>query len=200
MKRAIILVTTLLLLLAATSLPMFAGTVDMQFIGTSTSHNYSGVPSYPYSFSVNGAPLQDLMCLGYNEHISGGETWQATATTVGSLDPVTHLLDYQAAFLFTMAVADRGANSDINAAVWWLFEGVPSLNSGAQDLAALAQSQTYTQGEFSGVMLYTALPGTESGSLETAQNFLGTPEPGTLAMFGSGVIGLAGMLRRKFQA
>jgi hypothetical protein len=25
-----------------------------------------------------------------------------------------------------------------------------------------------------------------------------TPEPGTLVMFGSGIIGLAGMLRRKF--
>jgi hypothetical protein len=32
------------------------------------------------------------------------------------------------------------------------------------------------------------------------KNFNPTPEPGTLIMFGSGVIGLAGLLRRKFNA
>ena len=47
-------------------------------------------------------------------------------------------------------------------------------------------------------MLYTAIPGSESGNLGTAQNFLGTtPEPGTLALVGTGAIGLAGLLRRK---
>lgn len=192
--------TIFLLLLAATSLPMFADNVNMQFNGTPTSNNYSGVPSYPYDLSVNGGPNQWMMCLGYYEHISGGETWQATAVSVGSLDPNTHLLDYQAAFLFMMAVADLGANSDINAAAWYLFEGAPYLTPGAQALVALAESQTFTQGEFSGVMLYTAIPGTESGNLGTAQSFMGTPEPGTLALFGSGLIGLAGMLRRKLQA
>lgn len=199
MKSTEVLITTLLLLTAATSLPMFAGNVNLHYYNSPTANNYSGVPTYPYDISVEGGTLQEMMCLGYNEHISGGEAWRATATSVGSLDPTTHLLDYQAAFLFTMAVADRGVNSDLNAAVWWLYEGVPFLSPGAQALVALAQSQTFEQGEFSGVTLYTAIPGTESGNLGTAQNFMGTPEPGTLAMFGSGVIGLAGMLRRKFR-
>lgn len=171
----------------------------MHYYGTPTANSYSGVPSYPYDFSVNGGPIQEMMCLGYNEQISGGETWLATATPVGSLDPASHLLDYEAAFLFTMAVADRGANSDINAAVWWLYEGAPFLSPGAQALVALAQSQTFEHGELSGVMLYTAIPRTESGDLGRAQNFMGTPEPGTLAMFGSGIVGLAGMLRPRFR-
>jgi len=89
----------------------------------------------------------------------------------------------------------------VNAAAWWLFEGAPFLTPGAQALVALAQSQTYTQGEFSNVMLFTAIPGTESGNLGTAQNFMSTtPEPGTLALLGSGVIGMAGILRRKLLA
>jgi PEP-CTERM motif len=190
-----------LLALAVTAFPAFAGTVNMQFNGTPTGNNYYGVPSYPYDLSVNGGPNQWMMCLGYNEHISGGETWQATSVSIASLDPNTHPLEYQAAFLFMMAVADYGSDPAVNAAVWYLFEGVPSLDSGAQTLVTLAQGQTFTQGEFANVVLYTAIPGTESYQMGTAQNFLGTtPEPGTLAMFGSGLIGFAGLLRRKLGA
>ncbi len=186
------------LLTMALSLPAAAGSVNMQFNGTPTGNNYAGVSSYPYNLSVNGGTNEWMMCLGYNEHISGGETWKATPASVGSLDLTTHLLDYEAAFLFKMAVADHGANSDVNAAVWWIFEGAPSLDAGAQALVTLAQTQTYTQGEFSDVTLYTAIPGTENTNLGTAQDFLSsTPEPGTLALLGSGAIAMAGILRRK---
>ena len=201
MKSSKVLSLLFLLLMVAVSLPAAAGVVNMQFNGTPTGNSYSGVPSYPYDVSVNGANNQWMMCIGYLEHISGGETWQATPASVGSLDLSTHLVNYQAAFLFKMAVADHGTNSDMNAAVWWLFEGVPGLTPGAQALVTLAQSQTYTQGEFADVVLYTAIPGSESGNLGTAQDFLSsTPEPGTLALLGSGMIGVAGLLRRKLLA
>ncbi len=192
------LLAAFLLLLLASSLPAAAGTVNMKFNGLPTGDAYAGVPSYPYDLSVNGDPNRWMMCIGYREHISAGETWKATTTSVGSLDPSTHLLDYEAAFLFKMAVADHGANSDINAAAWWLFEGAPApLDSGGQALVALAQSQTFSLGEFSDVQLYTAIPGTESGSLGTAQDFLGTPEPGTLVLLGTSVIAFGGLLRRR---
>lgn len=182
-------------------LPAVAATVDMQFTGLPTSNNYWGVASYPYDLSVNGGPAQWMMCVGYYEHIEGGETWRADVVSVGSLDLSTHLIDYQAAFLFEMAVADQGANSEINAATWYLFEGAPSLTLGAQDLVTVAQSQTFQQGEFGNVLLYRAIPGTENSNLGTAQDFLGsTPEPGSLALFGSGLIGAASMLRRKLWA
>ena len=201
MKSATILSVLFLLLMAALSLPAVAGVVNIQFNGTPSAGNYAGVASYPYDLSVNGGPDQWMMCLGYNEHISGGETWKATMSSIGSLDLSTHLPDYEAAFLFQMAVADHGANSDVNAAVWWILEGVPALTPGAQALVTLAQGQTYTQGEFGYVALYGAIPGTESGNLGTAQDFLGTvPEPGTLALLGSAVIGAAGLLRRKLRA
>jgi hypothetical protein len=201
MKSQKVVFAIFLLLAAAISLPAFAATVNLQFTGTPTSSNYYGVPSYPYNVSVNGGPNQWMMCLGYNEHISGWETWQATPVIVGSLDPIAHPLEYEAAFLFTMAVADKGANSDVNAAAWYLFEGAPSLNLDAQALVELAQSQAFIQGQFSNVVLYTAIPGTQSGDLGTAQNFMGTtPEPATLAMFSSGLLGLAGRLRRKLGA
>jgi hypothetical protein len=198
MKSTKVVSILFLLLTVALALPAVAGVVNLQFNGTPTGNNYAGVPSYPYNLSVNGGPNQWMMCEGYFEHISGGETWQANSVSVGSLDPTTHLLNYEAAFLFEKAVADLGANADVNAAVWWIFEGAPTLNPGAQALVTLAESQTYTQGQFSNVMLYTAIPGTENGNLGTAQDFMSsTPEPGTLALLGSGMIGAAGFLRRK---
>ena len=187
---------TLVLLLSA--LPATAGTVTMQFNGLPTGNNYAGEASYPYEVSVNGGPNQWMMCIGFNEHITGGETWKATPVSIGSLDVNADHVYYEAAFLFKQAVADGGANVNLQAADWWLLEGTPALTAGGQALVALAQSQTYTQGEYSDVLLYKAIPGTESLNLGTPQSFLSsTPEPGTLVMFGSGIAGLAGLLRRK---
>jgi len=189
-----------LLVFGVFALPAMAGTVNMQFTGLPTGHNYWGVASYPYNISVNGGANQWMMCIGYYEHIEGWETWQANVVSVGSLDAATHPLEYEAAFLFEMAVADHGADPNINAAAWFLFEGAPGLSAEAQALVALAQSQTFTNGEFADVLLYSAIPGTENGNLGTAQDFLSsTPEPGTLMLFGSGMIGLAGVLRRNFR-
>jgi len=200
-KSLIAMTGMLLFLVVVSSLPTTAGIVNMKFLGTSTNNQYSGVYTYPYDLKVNGGPTQWMMCIGYNEHISTGETWKANVFSVGSLNPSTYLLDYEAAFLFKMAVADHGSHPEINAAAWWLLEGAPtSLNAPAQSLVALAQGQTYSSGQYSDVLLYKAIPGSQSGTLGTAQDFLGsTPEPGTLALFGSGILGLGGLLRRRMR-
>jgi hypothetical protein len=188
------------LLLGVLALPAVAATVNMQFTGLPTGNNYGGISSYPYDISVNGGPNQWMMCIGYYEHIEGGQTWLADVMSVGSLDPVTHLVDYEAAFLFKMAVADQGADPNINAATWYLLEGAPSLTPQAQALVSLAQSQAFSPGEFADVLLYKAIPGTENTSLGTAQDFLGTtPEPNTLGLVGTGIAALAGVLRRKYR-
>lgn len=193
-----VLFATFLLLMAASSLPAAAGTVSMQFTGVSGGHSYASAYTYPYDLRVNGGPNQWMMCISYDEHISAGETWKATVVNVGSLDPNTYLPDYEAAFLFKMAEADHGSDPRINAAAWWLLEGAPSLNTGAQSLELLAQGQTYSKGEFSDVLLYTPIPGSQSGTLGTPQTFLAnTPEPASLALFGSGALGIGGLLRRR---
>ena len=181
--------------------PAMARTVNMQFTGLPTGNNYWGVASYPYDVSVDGGPNQLMMCIGYYEHIEGGETWKADVISIGSLDPTTHLLDYEAAYLFKQAVATGGGDPNLNAAAWYIFEGAPGLTPEAQAWVTLAQNQIYTKGEFADIFLFKAIPGTESGNIGTAQDFLAsTPEPTTLMMCGTGIIGLAGVLRRKLRA
>ena len=99
-QSTIALAGVFLLLIVASSLPAAATVVNMQFTGVSGGHSYAGVYTYPYDIKVNGGSNQWMMCIGYNEHISAGETWKATVFNVGSLDPNIFLLDYEAAFLF----------------------------------------------------------------------------------------------------
>ena len=87
MKTLTILRATFVLLLVASSLPAVAGTVNMQFIAAG-GNSYNGVSSYPYAATVNGSPF-NAMCISYNEHITGGETWQANVYTVDQYAALT---------------------------------------------------------------------------------------------------------------
>jgi hypothetical protein len=191
MKPLKVLSIMLLLLLVASSLPAVAGVVNMQFNGTG-SYSY-GYPTYPYYFTVNGTP-DSLMCIGYNEHITGGETWQANVMSVtdfGTLigDPTKA---EEVAYLFTLARADGGANSAINAEAWYLMEGVPTPEPDPSALIGFAP------GSYPTVQVYVPIDGTQSWAGELPQTFLGsTPEPSTLLMMGSGLIGLAGLARKR---
>lgn len=187
-KRILLLLAILTLSLAAS-----ATTVDMQFNGAAGG-SYNGVYTYPYNVSVDGQN-QLLMCVGYNEHIVDGETWQATVESIVS----TH--DQQLAWLFLQAGqnSDFGVKADINAAAWFLNEGTPQLDEGAQFWYNEALSQDFTDGEFQGVVKYVPIDGTQSWQGETPQEFLGdasVPEPTTLMMLGTGVLGVAGIVRR----
>lgn len=191
-KRIILLLAILTLSLAAS-----ATTVDMQF-NAPVGGDYNGVPTYPYDVSVNGQS-QWLMCVSYNEHITGGETWQAT------VESITSLQDEQLAWLFQQAEqnSDFSVKAEINAAAWYLNEGAPQLDEGAQFWLNQALNQTFTDGEFQGVVKYVPIDGTQSWQGELPQEFLGdapVPEPSTLLMLGTGVLGVAGVVRRKFTA
>ena len=184
-KRIVLFLAILTLSLAAS-----ATTVDMQFNGP-VGGSYNGVYTYPYDVSVDGQS-QLLMCIGYNEHITNGETWQAT------VESITGLQDEQLAWLYVQAsqTNDSGVQADINAAAWFLNEGTPELSDAAKYWYDQAINQNFTSDEFKNVLKYVPVDGTQSWQGEMPQTFLGsTPEPSTLTLFGSSLLAIWRMRR-----
>jgi PEP-CTERM motif len=191
------------------------------------SNPVDGVYVGPYTATVNGVMGTPVICDDFSDEVFVGESWGAVSPSGTIASPSGALFASQAnsgqeynamAFLaeklFALPASDPTYSGDaavLQYAIWDIFDpsGVSTwLTTNSPDGALLtnaikaannALGGSYTSTEFSDLSILTPAPDSQPAGDGRPQEFIvKTPEPGTFAMLGIGLLMLGILARRKY--
>jgi hypothetical protein len=192
--------------------------VNIELTGTG-SLSIGSDAAYPYYMSVDGSANISMMCVSYDNDISRGESW------IAQVQAITTTLQKEAAWLFNDDNVSIAAGNDAQAnddqwAAWEIFS-VNAQNAtppsyppgpGAAAQLAAAQAAVATNSEpasfYQQFVIIVPQWGWPAGD-DVPQNFLAyadsqpgpipaiSPEPSSLVLFGTGMLGTAAFLYRR---